>query len=51
MKNCRTEHLFLVMKLSSFATNLGLGPHNRVFFSVCELMCVGGGKPSPCYEG
>ena len=31
------------MKLSSFATNLGLGPHNRVFFSVCELMCVGGG--------
>ena len=32
------------MKLSSFATNLGLGPHDRVFFSVCEFMCVGGGE-------
>ena len=53
MKNCRTGHLFLVMKLSSFETNVGLRPHHRVFFSFCVSMCVcvcwwgerGGEKP------
>ena len=40
MKNCRTGHLFLVMKLSSFETNVGLRPHHRVFFSFCVCACV-----------
>ena len=60
MKNCRTGHIFLVMKLSSFETHVGLRPHHRVFFSfcvsmVCVCVLVGGGgvgeKPFQCYEG
>ena len=64
MKNCRTGHLFLVMKLSSFETNVGLRPHHRVFFSFCVCVCGcvgvcvgggrgggGGGKPFQGYEG